>query len=46
MLTKQALLKEIETLPQAFVDEVFHYVSFLKQYKPNVKIDDITLVSE
>ena len=42
MPTKQLLLNEIETLSQDIINEVYHYVTYLKQ----MKISDITLVSE
>ena len=45
MYNKQALVNEIELLPQNLVDEIFHYVMFLKQIKSN-KASDLTLASE
>jgi len=46
MLSKQNLINEIETMPSDFINEVYHYVLFLKQNKLNIIIDDITLASE
>ena len=46
MTSKQDLMKEIETLPFNLIDEVYHYISILKQAKEQVKINDITLASE
>ena len=46
MSDKQVLIKEIDTLPAAFIEEVYHYVSFLKQFKAHVKPNEITLASE
>jgi hypothetical protein len=52
MANKQALMNEIETLPSNIIDEIFHYVLFLKQMKLNASnnIDssslDLTLASE
>jgi hypothetical protein len=31
MSTKEAIFDIIDTMPESFVDEVFHYVSFLKR---------------
>jgi hypothetical protein len=45
MPKKQALVNEIESLPENLVDELFHYVLFLKQIKSNA-VKDITLASE
>ncbi|MCL2593823.1 MAG: DUF2281 domain-containing protein [Defluviitaleaceae bacterium] len=44
MSEKQLLIKEIESLPNKFVTEVYKYISFLKY--SDKKIDDITLISE
>jgi hypothetical protein len=46
MINKQILIKEIETLPSDFIDEVYRYVSFLKYCKEKIKLDEITLASE
>ena len=46
MTSRQDLIKEVETLPFDFIDEAYHYISFLKQLKKHIKIDDITLASE
>ena len=45
MSNKQALVHEIESLPSNLVDEIFHYVLFIKQLKSN-PASDITLASE
>ncbi|MCL2693495.1 MAG: DUF2281 domain-containing protein [Oscillospiraceae bacterium] len=45
MANKQALMNEIESLPSNIIDEILHYVLFLKQLKSS-SISDITLASE
>ena len=45
MLSRQVLIDEIESLSPDFIDEVYHYVSFLRQYKPKIP-NDLTLASE
>ncbi|MCL2638729.1 MAG: DUF2281 domain-containing protein [Oscillospiraceae bacterium] len=45
MANKQALMNEIESLPANVIDEILHYVLFLKQLKSNT-VSDITLASE
>lgn len=44
MSNKLALIEEIENLPQNIIDEVYHYVTYLKQFK--LGPDDIMLASE
>ncbi len=46
MTNRQALLKEIEHMPSNIIDEVYHYVSYLKNFKTQGKLGDITLASE
>ena len=46
MTDRNVLIKEIESLPLYFVEEVYDYVSFLKTKKPRKKVDDITIASE
>jgi len=45
MSNKQALVHEIESLPSNLVDEIFHYVLFIKQLNSNT-VSDISLASE
>ena len=42
--SKQALFNEIETLPKNIIDEVFHYVLFLKQKV--ITVGDLAIASE
>jgi len=44
MSSKQALFNEIETLPKNIIDEVFHYVLFLKQ--KSITSGGLTVASE
>ena len=46
MPSREILIKEIETLPFDFVDEVYHYVSFLKKIRKQAELNEITLASE
>ena len=46
MINKSKLMEEIESLPLNFVDEVYHYVSFLKKVKIQLDADEITMASE
>ena len=46
MTSKQDLINEIETLPFNLIDEVYKYISLLKQSKEQIKLNDITLASE
>jgi hypothetical protein len=46
MTDKQSLIKEIEALPSAFVDEVYRYVTFLTRHREQPRVKDITLASE
>lgn len=46
MLSKAALLKEIETLPDDCIDEVYKYILHLRNEKMEIKCDEITLASE
>ena len=45
MLSRQSLIKEIETLSPGFVEEVSRYVSYLKQMNAK-KTDELILASE
>jgi len=45
MLSRQVLINEIESLSPDYIDEVYHYVSFLRQFKLK-KPNDLTLASE
>ena len=44
MADRNALIKEIETLPPHFIDEVFMFVGYLKM--KITKNNDITIASE
>ena len=46
MINKKALIEEIETLPSYFIDEIYHYVSFLKKAKMQIETNEITIASE
>jgi hypothetical protein len=39
-------MKEIETLPSNFLEEVYHYVSFLKKVKGQLITGEVTMASE
>ena len=46
MTTKEMIVKEIETLPQNLLEEVYDFVGYLKIKKLEKHIRDITLASE
>ena len=46
MANTDVLIKEIETLPPSFIDEVYNFVLYLKHKAIRLKIEDITLASE
>ena len=46
MINKNMLMKEIETLPANFINEVYHYVEFLKKAKGQIDSGEITIASE
>ena len=46
VINKNTLMEEIETLPANFINEVYHYVSFLKNAKGQIVNDEITMSSE
>ncbi len=49
MISKEAVVKEIEKLPPHLLEEVAEYIDFIKYKKSknkNLEIDDITLASE
>lgn len=45
MLSKQILINEIESLPPSFIDDVYQYISFLREFKAK-KPNELTLASE
>lgn len=45
MSSKQSLLVELEDLPASIIEEILHYVLFLKKVKTSAA-SDITLASE
>ena len=46
MISRQVLLKEIESLPSDYINEVYHYISFLKLFGSSNEPADILLASE
>ncbi|MDR2546957.1 MAG: DUF2281 domain-containing protein [Lachnospiraceae bacterium] len=45
MLSRQVLINKIETLPPSFIDEVYQYISFLREFKAK-EPNELTLASE
>jgi len=46
VINKNTLMEEIETLPANYINEVYNYVSFLKNAKRQIVSDEITIASE
>jgi len=46
MPNRELLMKEIEDLPLDFIDEVYHYVEFIKTFRRKAVHSEIMLASE
>jgi len=46
MFDRQILIKEIEMLPNDFIDDIYNYVTFLKHFKCKTQLNAVTLASE
>ncbi len=46
MATREMLLEELNNLPQTLIEEIYHYVNFLKHCKSIQVAKEIALASE